>query len=426
MKRSGSTLRVFLTTALVLVTALSASAIDFDNTFGSNGKFMTSFASTGQPSSSGSEIFLQPIGRFVIVGRHQQDNGTGRITGIALAGLTIPGALDNGFGVGGKVLLMDQTGSRYISSSAMGPDGSILVLFQFWQSVSNNRPAVAKFSQNGQLDMAFNPDLDIVANQTAPVRIALAADGKIYVLVRTFQYQFFLVRLNSDGSRDSTYGTNGVREINFNRFQQPTITGLREIESGRLLVTGYAEGINFFEGPTFVLRLNLDGTFDRSFGSQGVTRIAFPGGAVQAVVTEIQPDGKILLGGYWTFLGSKALLARLTPRGRLDATFGTNGISMTSFNDVNGIQGLAVAADGKIMVAGSCGAKAIPSNQRLFVARFSAIGARETFLVTNFIADREAGASDLFLQPDGRMVIAAYTQNLTDNYSQLAAARFTQ
>lgn len=416
--------RVLLCFVLALLSALAAPAIDFDNTFGSNGKFTTSFASSGQPSSSGSEIFLQPIGRFLIVGRHQQDTPSGRRTGIALAGLTIPGALDNGFGTGGKALVWSDDVHRFLTNAVVGTDGAVTILFQFWQSTSNNRPAAIRLSQNGQIDQSFSPDLDVVPNQTAPVLVAPASDGKIYVLVRTFQYQFFMIRLNPDGSRDTAYGMNGVRELNLNRFSQPTITGLREADNGRLLITGHTYGVNFADGPTFLLRLNSDGTFDRSFGVQGVVRITFPGGSVQAVVTEIQPDGKILIGGYWTFLGSNAFIARLTPRGRPDSAFGTNGITMTSFNNINGIQGIAVAPDGKIVVAGSTGAKAIPSNQRLFVARFSSTGVRESHLVTNFLGDREAGASDIFLQPDGRMVIAAYTQNLSDNNTQLAAARF--
>jgi hypothetical protein len=97
---------------------------------------------------------------------------------------------------------------------------------------------------------------------------------------------------------------------------------------------------------------------------------------------------------------------------------------MTAFNNTNVINGLAISPDGKIIASGGSGAKAVPSNQRLFIMRYSSTGVRETFLVTNFITNREAGASDVVLQADGKMLIAGYTQNAADNNTQLASARF--
>jgi uncharacterized delta-60 repeat protein len=257
--------------------------------------------------------------------------------------------------------------------------------------------------------------------------MALGAGGKIYVLDRNFtSTQFSLIRVNANGSRDTTFGSNGVRTLNLNRFrQQTTVKELIEPENGKLLVVGtyYDEG---FEGLTFVARFDSDTNIDRSFGTQGATRISIPGGSVESNVAHIQPDGKILIGGSWAFLGSNTLLVRLTPRGKFDHSFGTRGFTMTSYNDANGITGIAQSPDGKIMVSGTSGDKAIPSNSRLFVMRYSSTGVRESFLVTNFITTREAGASDVALQADGKMVIAGFTQNAADNFDQLASARFVQ
>jgi uncharacterized delta-60 repeat protein len=172
------------------------------------------------------------------------------------------------------------------------------------------------------------------------------------------------------------------------------------------------------------MRFDSDTNLDRSFGRQGVFAIALPGGSAGIQRSLVQPDGKLLLAGYFTFLGSNAMLVRLTTRGRYDGTFGGSGIAMTSFNNVNGINGISLSPDGKIVVAGTSSEKAFPPNQRLFVARFSAVGIRESFLLTNFIVNRDAGGADVALQADGKMVAGGFTQNETDNFSQLAAARF--
>lgn len=415
-----------LAISAILCASLSVNtlAISFDSTFGSDGKFMTSFSDVGQPSSGGSEIFVQPSGRIVVVGYHQQQGASGRVSGVALAGITPAGVLDSAFGNTGRSLYWDSGTPRYLTDSFMVSGGSILVLYQMWQAVDMNRPELVRFTAGGQLDPNFQADVDVTANQTAPILVAPGAGGKVYVLVRNFSRTLYtLIRLNENGSRDITFSPNGARTLNVNRFNQPTITGLIELENGKLLVVGtYYD--QMYEGLTFVARFDSDTNIDRTFGLQGATRISIPGGSVGSVATEIQPDGKILLGGYWTFLGSNTLLVRLTQRGRLDHTFGTGGIAMTSFNNWNGINGIALSPDGKIIASGACGAKAVPSNQRLFIMRYSSTGVRESFLVTNFISNREAGASDVVLQADGKMLISGFTQNAGDTFTQLASARF--
>jgi len=128
-------------TVLTSVLASTTFAIGFDLTFASSGKFMTSFADSGQPSSGGSAVFIQPSGRIVVVGSHSQQGTTGRTTGIAIAGLTHGGSLDPTYGTGGKILTWSPTFHRFPTKSLALGDGSILVFHQMWESASANRPA---------------------------------------------------------------------------------------------------------------------------------------------------------------------------------------------------------------------------------------------------------------------------------------------
>ena len=425
MKRGIAAPSITLLLALIFLST-NILAIGFDGTFGTGGKFMTTFASTGDPSSFATRVFIQPSGRIVAVGTHQQQGGDGRVSGVALAGLTTAGTLDSTFGSGGKTLIWSFIASQGLADADMVPDGSILVLHQYLQFPSTNKPILAKFTVNGHPDTAFSANLEITLNQTGPVRIAAAADGKIYALVRQGLNVFYLLRLNSDGSRDTTFGSNGVRSINLNRIPstQRSIGDLHVLTDGKIVITGHYADSQTFYSYSFAMRFDSDTNLDRSFGRQGVFAMSIPGGSVETVRSILQPDGKLLLGGYYTFLGSNALLIRLTTRGRYDGSFGSRGIAMTSFNAVNTVSGIALGPDGKIYVSGISAEKAIPSNRRLAVARFSAAGVRESFLVSNFILDREAGGADVALQPDGKIVVGGFTVNPTDAFTQFAVARF--
>jgi uncharacterized delta-60 repeat protein len=415
-------LRTIAPSIVLFGLALNVFGIGFDLAFGSSGRFLATFGDTGQPSSSGSNIYVQPSGRIVVLGRHQQQGGNGRVNGIAMVGLTFAGVLDSGFGSSGKVLQWSSDANQQLVNSAMLPNGAILLFYQYQQNPSTNRPTLSKFTPDGQPDETFSANLEINPNQTTAVIMASAKNGKIYALVREGP-QYFLMRLNDDGSRDATFGPDGVRTMNLSRFPSPTIFGMDELPNGKLLITGHYEN-SMFERIAFAVRFDSDTNIDRWFGSQGVTRIGIPYGNAYGTRTLIQPDGKTLFVGFNTFLGSHAMLARLTARGRRDSGFGTNGVSLTSINDINAVYGVVLAPDGKIFVTGACGAKAIPSNQRMFIARFSSSGVRETFLVTDFITGRDAGGADIALLPNGKLLTTGFTQNPNDNYWQLAVAQF--
>lgn len=401
-------------------------AIGFDSTFATAGKFIATFSGTGEPTSIGTAVYLQPGGRIVVVGRHQQQGTDARRDGAIMVGLTPLGVLDTTFGDNGKVFNWDPATNRQLNDSAMLPDGSILALTFFFQPPSTVSPSLLKYTSNGQIDPSFNANLVTgTGSNPLPQLLTPGANGKIYVVLRG-DSQFLLVRLNADGSRDMTFAPNGIRPLNTNRFPQLVIDDLLEVEGGKLLLLGTSYMPAEFASASFVFRLDSDGNIDRSFGVQGVSRLRGPRSDAQVEADKllVQPDGKILIGGYYTFLGSYAILIRLTSRGRPDASFGSAGVALASFNNWNGIRGIAVAPDGKIVVTGHCGVKAVPPNERLFVARFSATGIQESSLVTNFITTRDASAYDVALQPDGKFVIAAFTVSQDTTARQLATARF--
>jgi uncharacterized delta-60 repeat protein len=254
------------------------------------------------------------------------------------------------------------------------------------------------------------------------LKIAPDTNGKFYALVSQAGVTS-LIRLMANGSRDASFGTDGVRLLDLRRIPaQRFFSGLHAV-GGKIIVTGFYEFAGSFENYGFAARFDSDTNIDRTFGLQGVARIAIPGGGSTFSRSLIQPDGRILMGGSYTFLGSHALLIRLTSRGKLDSSFGSGGISMSSLENVNGINGFALTPDGHIIVAGTSMQKTFPTVQHFFVARFSSSGVRQTFLTVEFVAGRDAGGADVALQGDGKYVACGVTSSATSNFGQLAVAR---
>jgi uncharacterized delta-60 repeat protein len=98
-----------------------------------------------------------------------------------------------------------------------------------------------------------------------------------------------------------------------------------------------------------IIRLNSDGSFDDTFGNQGVVTLA-PSDYERALCIVIQPDGKYLIGGNSNF---KSCVIRLKENGDYDTTFANNGRYTTDLNSsFSVIESLQFQSDGKIIAGG--------------------------------------------------------------------------
>jgi len=156
---------------------------------------------------------------------------------------------------------------------------------------------------------------------------------------------------------------------------------------------GVAGGVNS-EDRTLV-RYNLDGSLDPSFDGDGKVVTAFTLGGIA-----IQSDGRIVTAGA---SGIGFGLARFNPDGSLDPTFDGDGKVETDFGVGAGAGSVAIAADGKIVAAGSAGGD-------FALARYNADGSIDPSfdgdgtVVTDF--DEADAAHEVVIQTDGRIVAA--------------------
>jgi uncharacterized delta-60 repeat protein len=173
-----------------------------------------------------------------------------------------------------------------------------------------------------------------------------------------------------------------------------------------LLTMGLAFGVNFAHAQA--------GTLDPSFGNGGTVTTSFANGSAGVGSFE-QSNGDIVAVAQVDFVQGEATgigLVRYTSTGALDTTFGTNGITNTSFAGFTFDPfGFAVEKNGDILVAG----EAISSVGRIEfgLARYTSNGILDaTFgnggLVTTLVGTRVDVPTAMLLQPNGKIVMAGF------------------
>jgi len=332
-----------------------------DTTFGAGGKVQTDFPGLAAVASS---VVIQPDGKIVVAGgafplftflgdfkivRYQPD-----------------GSLDSSFGNGGIVTTSFPEGS-YAFDVALQPDGKIIaagtvfVAFDPGES-SDTDFALARYNSDGTPDATFDSggqvSTDFLGLEDDAFSVLIQPDGKIVAVgsandPATF-YDFAAVRYLSNGTLDTTFGVAGkvhtdFGDQNFDRARSAVLQ-----PDAKIVAAGFAISQNGLSQNFAVTRYTSNGVLDTTFSGDGITEIDFGNCCQGATKVLLQSNGKIITVG-----GSNGespeddfLLARLTPGGSLDPTFGVGGKVRTSFGDLNGGANGAAFQSGKIVAVG--------------------------------------------------------------------------
>ena len=166
---------------------------------------------------------------------------------------------------------------------------------------------------------------------------------------------FALARYNSDGSLDTTFGTDGKVTTDFDSPNDYAV-GMAIDAAGKVVLVGRSKqaGTGYDFAPA---RYNTDGSLDTTFGSGGKVTTDFSGSSDNGSCVAIDGDGKIVVGGdsYQVGVGYDFAVARYDTDGSLDTTFGAGGLVTTDFASLDDYgHGLAIDADGNIVLVGRC------------------------------------------------------------------------
>lgn len=221
----------------------------------------------------------------------------------------------------------------------------------------------------------------------------------------------FAVTAQTAGSLDSTFNSNGIYTYDFGFHDN--LNDVTVQPDGKIVCTGVALNAGF-AGVLKVMRLNIDGTPDNTFGINSVFSILI-GNETYGYESFVQPDGKIIVAGitYDANYYADWLLLCLDSTGVLDSSFGTNGITMVDFFTRDDFaQAITFQADGKIVVAGTI-TDTINYFNNPSIVRFTENGIIDsTFGVNGVVTipaiDIDNELTSIAVQADGKILAAGH------------------
>jgi uncharacterized delta-60 repeat protein len=345
------------------------------------------------------------------------------------------GDLDSTYGTGGLVRTDFTPHGDFAIGMAIQADDKVVAVGD--AGGTNPKFAVARYNTDGTLDTSFSTDgkvlTDFGPNADEAVEVAIQGDGKIVVVggvnVNHLDSRFGVVRYNPDGTLDSSFGVGGKVITNISPKLEDA-TGVAIQGDGKIVVGGGAGGGG---NPDFALvRYNPDGSLDNAFGTGGIVRTDFVAGSNDWIFggIQIQPDGKIVAGGY-SNIGIKGnvrfAMARYNTDGTLDTSFSGDGKVATDFTGgFDYISWMAIQPDGKIVASGESGL--LTTNDRAALARYNTDGTLDTSFngsgkVTTDYGPHGDGAFGVAIQGDG-MIVTAGARGLGGPNPMFAVCRY--
>lgn len=442
MKKSLVT-RALLAGSLLFVSAFASPAGAafgvLDESFGDHGVVSIAIGE----SATAAAIAVEPDGELVTAGFAL----IGGVRHLAVTRHHADGSLDRGFGTNGVV-----TTSVGIHPEAQAVvlqgDGKIVVAGKGAQSL-----ILARYLRDGAPDHGFGND-GLVNIQTGTFAVnevagvALTSDGKTVVAAvvgPNGTNNFGVLRFNPDGSRDETFGTNGMVVTEMPAFaaaasvpnSSAAIPGAMVLQpDGKVVVAGSIQ-LDSVATRVGLVRYNPDGSPDSDFGSNGIliTVVETTTGAALAG----QNDGSLVVGGTGGGFG----LARYRDGGSLDTTFGAGGTTQARGTGFGDPSGLIIEPDGRIIMNGSA---YLDTNVRgIALARFSADGKPDPTFGTNGVVTTPTGhvsistgphsshhtlicpfrcVSPVVRQADGRLLVADGARNEEDERPTFRLVRY--
>jgi len=379
-----------------------------DMTFDSDGKVFTDFDTPGDIAYG---VAIDGSGRIVAAGRSVSSDAYLTIdesSDFALARYNIDGSLDTSFDGDGKVttdFIAPNTDVAY-DVVASQSDGKIVVAGYSSASGRHTVFALARLNTDGSLDATFGTEGKVMMPMGYACGVVIDANDKIIVAGTTPASDFALVCYNSDGTLDTTFDGDGIVVTDFGSYGSKRTDNAQTLAigpDGKIVVAGYSNQPTPNRQDFALARYNSDGTLDTTFGGDGTitTDFGFPANEdIRSVA--VQADGKIVVAGRVGWPEEEFTVVRYNIDGSLDTTFDDDGIIIMDFgvNKPSLANGVVIDADGKIVVAGY-------SSSVLALARYNIDGSLDTtFDNDGMVTKTGLKAMDVVIDTQDRIVVA--------------------
>ncbi len=338
-----------------------------------------------------------------------------------------PGTLDTGFATGGKLLIsLGQTAVATAVSTQ--PDGKILVA-GYNSNFAQVGNVCIRLNANGSFDNSFgNAGIAIVpiggfADEVTDM--AVQADGKIILVGQTaslanIYYQGSTMRLNANGTLDTTFGESGINILAFESGKPSNINAVKiDQSSGKIVVGGQSFTTNDTSAPA-IARFNINGFLDPTFNGNGIRLLGVGSNDSQFRLNvedlTVQPNGKISAVGWRESPTNSELsdhwAARVNANGTLDTTFSTDGVAFYqgSFNGYDRSYAMLLKPDNTFVVAGQ--ASGSGTSTRFSIYEITANGVLDSSsnqALVSFGLNLNAAAFSLAQSTDGKYIMAGAT-----------------
>src|SRR5436190_6322424 len=285
----------------------------------------------------------------------------------------------------------------------------------------------------GSLDPSFSSDgrasVDFGTTYAGAEAIAIGQDGSILVVGGVDQggpdEQLAMARFTASGEPDATFGGGDGAEV------FPYIAygnGVALQEDGKIIVVT-ADEVSPGNSNWVVARFDPAGLPDASFGGgDGIVTTDFGLELAAAGDVAVQPDGNIVVAGFKRVMGDplRIVVARYMTDGSLDPGFGVGGTTTTRIGLAAGASSIALAPNGKIVVAG---AAQLRDHKDFCVARFRSDGTLDVRFggdgkVTTNMGGSVDRASDVAIRQDGRIVVGGQASGTASKSPDFGIVRY--
>jgi uncharacterized delta-60 repeat protein len=333
----------------------------------------------------------------------QQAGATVKVNGTTVASGSTSAALE--LAVGGNILATVVTAGGGVTNKT------------YTVTVLREAPAP------GELDMSFDDEGNVFSDipNSEGRKVVVQSDGKILVVGtadNASKLEIVLARYLANGAPDPSFGVNGIVKGGADwSGVNPESVAIQG--DGKIVISGWnGTGSG---GSLVLVRYNNNGTLDASFGQGGIAIPVISTSVDRGNSVAILKDGKILVGGstYGFGMWHDFLLARFTPTGDLDRSFGKGGFVATDFLTYYdyGIA-MALQSNGRIVVAGRIGSGSLSD---IGLVRYNANGSLDTSFGTKGLVTVQLGGfsndqpHDMLLQSDGKIVVAGQCGSYPDD-----------
>jgi uncharacterized delta-60 repeat protein len=313
-------------------------------------------------------VALQADGSILVAGNTTTTDFRDRID-YAIARLDPSGSFDPSFGVDGRVVMGFALGAwESVAALSELTDGSLVVggRGDFGLATSYDF-MVFVLRPDGSLDPSFGSGGPVAVETNGPygydslTNVFVRPDGALLLTgtskPRTERaWDFAAAQLTSAGLLDTSFGSSGISNLAFD-FAATSIDSASDailLTDGSYVMVGTSDLLG---SPAFAIaKFTAQGELDTGFGSDGRRIVGFESagsGAAKAIVE--LPDGRFIVGGVSEGVSSDFALAMLQPDGTLDTGFGMNGVVMTDFGSGSNdrLAALVLLPSGRVVAAGT-------------------------------------------------------------------------